>query len=45
VTEQRASAMAPSERLVTPREGVYRAAQSEVATRLILSKSDGDDGS
>ena len=38
VTEQRANAAAPFERLVTPREEVYPVAEPEVAARLGVSE-------
>ena len=37
VAEQRANAIAPYERLVTPREGVYPVSDTEVATRMDVS--------
>jgi uncharacterized protein (DUF952 family) len=39
VTEQRANAAAPYDRLVTPREETYPVAEPDVAVRLMLSSS------
>ncbi len=44
VTEQRANAKAPYDRLVTPREDVYPVADIEVVARLGLSRPDDDGG-